>query len=834
MMSKNLNRMKKPLVLCLLVLLINNLCVLAIAPTEPVQGDNQNTFLFESEKGIILRFQFYTNYIVRVQAVRQGEDFFNDDHYEMVEQHQRTGTYEQKEVGDTIILSAVSPKGIIIKLDQKSLNIRFIDGQSQKTLLATSYGLFWEGNRIGIGFDHDPGEKFCGMGHPSFGLVESINLAGRIVNCNYGEGTVGDWGYQAVLTVPFYLSQKGYGIFLNSTFPHSFNFGHQDEYGFEVDTRGFDGRMDFFFFLGPGFRDILDRYTYLTGRPRLPQKSIFGLQLSDKDSPDNEGAEWWKNKVTAHRNAGFPFDHIVNDNRWRAGSGAWSGSWFEWDSIRYPDPEAYNQWCKENKVTVTLDLNRNIGALSWGWKAKYNIPEAEKYVKEGNSVPDYTNPEVRNWVWELFWSKSFDPSLDYPGDGLWIDETDELGGMDDSVICANGRSWAENENYYPYLVAKAIVQEGWDNENQNQPPGIGEAKRPFVWIRGGTAGAQRYASHWTGDIKCDYEWMKKNIRAMQTSGLAGFPWFNHDAGGFRNPGPDDGMYIHWAMAAGSFTPIWRPHGPGKYKKWPIDRSNTCQQAALTYGMLRYELMPYLYSYAHQASQTGVPIARAMVLDYQEITEAWLFDLQYLWGDELLIAPSYSSYDTTIEVWLPPGQDWYDFWTDQKYKGGQVISYSAKPDQLPIFVKTGAIIPSRNYAQNTFDLDPGHLKLDIYTGAEATFMLIEDDGVTERYRTKNELRRTGIVHNSQTHTIAVHASNGSYLGAPENRTYHFVFHGLKSAVGVELNGRLLQQFEDREKVLSRGEGAFWNTREKTLEIVTKSSPVNTELILQKAD
>jgi alpha-D-xyloside xylohydrolase len=111
--------------------------------------------------------------------------------------------------------------------------------------------------------------------------------------------------------------------------------------------------------------------------------------------------------------------------------------------------------------------------------------------------------------------------MNYPGDGLWTDETDNLFNMNDSVICANGRSWAENENYYPFLIAKEIDQEGWDNENNNEPPGIGEAKRPFVWVRSACAGAQRYASYWSGDIYSDCRDMKATVRVMQVSGLAG-------------------------------------------------------------------------------------------------------------------------------------------------------------------------------------------------------------------------------------------------------------------------------------------------------------------------
>jgi alpha-D-xyloside xylohydrolase len=583
--------------------------------------------------------------------------------------------------------------------------------------------------------------------------------------------------------------------------------------------------MDYFFIYGPQFSEIIDSYTALTGRPRLPQLSMFGLQLSDKGSPQHDGYKWWQKKITSHRKAGFPFDHIVNDNRWRAGSGAWADSWFEWDSIRCPNPEVYNEWCKKNGVTMTLDLNRNNAAASEGWKKEYNLPNAEKYAGYGNSAPDYSNPKTRDWVWRLFWNQSFNPELNYPGDALWIDETDDLYKIPDSTICADGRSWAENENYYPFLIAKAVVQEGWDNENNNKPDGIGEAKRPFVWVRSMSAGAQRYAGYWSGDIHSNIADMKYTVRAMQVSGLGGFPYFNHDAGGFRWPGPDDNLYIQWAMALGSFTPIWRPHGIGENKRWPLDRDERCQDAALEYGKMRYEMMPYLYTYAHRAHDTGMPMARAMVIDNQDKEEAWKYDLQYMWGDEMLIAPAFAKCDTAINVWLPGGQRWYDFWTEEIIGGGKVIEHKTSVSKLPIFVKEGSIIPRYNYAKSTFFIDKSVLKLDVYTGKDGSFELIEDDGVTEKFRTKNEKGVTKIEFKSKSNTVVVYPTQGSYINSPNKRFYTIVLHGVNSFKDVRINGEKIKYLGALNRLEDIVNGYYYTKDHSILTIFTKSYSVS---------
>ncbi|MUP44836.1 DUF4968 domain-containing protein [Gramella sp. BOM4] len=786
---------------------------------------NEHQVLFETETENKLQISFYQDDLIRFHWVRKGEDFFADDRYEMVEQHRLSGEFELEEHGGHI---NISTEVLELKIDKSPFRIRIKDKSGE--LLEEKNGIRWSGDSISIGFEHDRNEHFAGMGHEAFGWVESIDLRGKEVSSNYGEGKKkSDWGAQGVLTVPFFLSSKGYGIFLNSTYNHKFNFGRKKTYEFGFDTSGFPGQMDFFFIYGPDFRDILDNYTALTGRPRLPQRTIFGLQLSDKGEPEHSGAEWWKKKVKAHREAGFPLDHMVNDNRWRAGTGAWSGSWFEWDSTRVPDPKAFDDWIKENNLSVTLDHNRNNAELSAGWKPEFNLPYAEESgVKEPHSAPDYSNPEMRNWIWELFWSQSLNPELDYPGDALWIDETDELWKMKDTIILANGRSWAENENYYPFLIAKAIVQEGWDNENNNLPPGIGEAKRPFVWARSGMAGGQRYMTHWTGDIKCDYRWMKAQVRAMQASGLSGFPFFNHDAGGFRHPGPEDHMYMNWAMAFGSFSPIWRPHGPGENSRWPLDRQAAAREAAMKFAIMRYEMMPYIYSYAHIAQKTGVPMARAMIIDHQDEPQAWRNDLQYMWGNEILVAPMFSKSSMTQRIWLPKGK-WYRYDNLKKIKGGKIINEITKTGQLPLFIKEGAIIPKYRYAKSTSELDPTHLILEVYTGADGSFNLYEDDNVTEKYRTQNEIRITRFELEDDRFTV--HPSTGNYAGAPEKRDFEIIFKGEDKPRHVSLNEKQLDWKEDKADIQD-GEGAFWDASTEELLVSVKNWPVDKELVIER--
>lgn len=723
-----------------------------------------------------MRITAYGSNMVRIQRVQPGQSFYADDHYEMVESHNWEGklSLTMLENGQMQFSTAK----VQVRVDPESFVSSFL--QNGEVILAELHPVTRQENLSTIEFIYDDSEHFSGLGHGYYGRESSLDLRGKVIERNYGKEQI----EQAPLIVPFYLSSKGYGVFLNSMFSNRFNFGTEGRYQMSINDHGFGGQLDYFFIAGPKLTRVLDNYTQLTGRPRLPSKSMFGLQLSDKghdhNSPTPSDEKWWKSKITEHRQAGFPLDHVVNDNRWRAAGGKRCESKIEWDKERYPDPKAYADWLSENGLVTTLDFNRCIGQFSEGWQTSFNLPQTGK-IDFKQSAPDLTNPQFQDWFWQVFYDKSLNPDLDYPGDALWIDEFDEQGGAPKDMLLANGLSSAEMRNYWFFLIAKSLVGEGWDKSDIR--------KRPFVWVRGMTAGAQRWATLWSGDIYPNYQDMEGQIRAMQMAGLSGFPFWGHDAGGFfdwdKGLGPDEAMYQQWALAFGSFAPIWKPHGMGT-SRWPLDRSQASQRVAKYYSELRYGLMPYLYSAAHQAASTGLPMARPMMLEHQNEKEAWLFDLQYYWGESMLVAPMTAD-EGNKKIWLPEGK-WYRYASNQWIEGGQVLTEPVETGTLPIFVKQGAILPKRKFAHSTAFIDKQHLDIDVYVGKDGEFVLMEDDDITEQYRTHAQLRRTRMQLKQANRTFIIYASSGSFNGAPESRSYQLSFYGLEEPANIMLNGR----------------------------------------------
>lgn len=763
-----------------------------------------------NKEGLQLRLTAYGSQIIRAQYALPNETFLPDDYYEMVETHQWDGQLKVKKKKGFYEVRVVGNQSLLILVNKKTLQIDFQkNGVSQ---LKQNRGFYTNKDELWVDFKYDENEHFTGLGHSYFGRAKKIDLRGQKHQRNYGS----HHGEQAPLIVPFYMSSKNYGIFLNSTFENVFNFGESGNYQIGLKTSGYKAQMDYFFINGTNLKEVLSNYVKLTGKPRLPQKSIFGLQLSDKghdhnsETPSDE--KWWKEYIKTHKDAGYPIDHVVNDNRWRAGGGKRCESRIEWDKGRYPNPSEYKEWLDKEGLTITLDFNRCIGQFSEGWKKEFNIPVTDS-IDFKESAPDLTNPDFRKWFWDIFYKKAFNPDLNFSGDGLWIDEFDEMGNAPKDMLLSNGRSSAEMRNYWFYLIAKALVKDGWDKQ-------IGEQKRPYVWVRGMTAGAQRYATLWSGDIQPSFEDMRLQIRGMQLAGLSGFPFWGHDAGGFfdweKSKGPDEDLYQKWSMGMGIFSPIWKPHGMGQ-SRWPLDRVFESKVVAKKYADLRYSLMPYTYTIAHQAHASGVPMARAMLLEYAENTKAWKYDLQYLWGSSLLVAPMHSA-NNRVEVWLPKG-GWYNFWNETFYDQEMEFIYETRTKEYPVFVKSGAIIPMVKPATGVSKLSDKDLIIHVYTGNDGYFELYEDDGITEKFRTQKEKRITPITYLDNNQLVQIQAAQGNYANAPQQRSYTFVFHGMDNVKQVVINGNESQNttYDEGTKTQTIFLGAFGVEEELIIEL-----------------
>jgi alpha-D-xyloside xylohydrolase len=321
------------------------------------------------------------------------------------------------------------------------------------------------------------------------------------------------------------------------------------------------------------------------------------------------------------------------------------------------------------------------------------------------AIIDLTNPPAVEWYKSLM-----RPVLAM---GVDVFKTDFGEDIPADAVFANGMTGAEMHNLYPLLYNRAVF------EVTQEVTGEG-----LVWSRSGYAGSQRYPTCWSGDPACTWDSLAFTIRGGLSLGLSGVPFWSNDIGGYRGH-PSEALYIRWAQF-GLLCSHARCHGESEREPWFYgDRATDIFRR---YARLRYRLFPYLYSCAHEAARTGMPVLRAMPLAFPDDINACDKDLQYMLGPWLLVAPITDESDRR-SVYLPAGQ-WTDYWTGETYDGPMALDVHAPLDTLPIFVRGGAILPGMAPALRISEglIDP--LIVDVYPHGASTYYMIEDEGVTE--------------------------------------------------------------------------------------------------------
>ncbi len=817
---------KHMLVTTLGLSMVSSISIAGPLGTFSAGQEQTNSYVIDTADNQKVRVTFLDEHIVRIQAIESATSF-QPDRYETIDPERvwSPSVVVQDSTSEVVLQKDNSGSSIQVNISKSPVRFQFLDPQGAP-FLQDDGGIEWGNSQVQIDFLPQTNEHFVGLGHDLYGrLGGEMDLAQRTVDRNYGFGEQD----QSPLIVPFYLSNKGYGVFINNLNDNSFNFGQNGEYRHSFDTPpDYDG-LDYFVIYGPNPADILNDYTKITGRPRLPQEAMLGLALSDKGDPQNDGESWWRAEVAAHRDLGLPLDHVVNDNRWRIGAGSRCDSQFGWDSVRYPDPAGYQEWLAQQGLVITLDFNRCIAPRSPGWSDAFNIGgAANQTVHQNNhqgSAPDFTDPAIADWWWDIFVNDGLRPTQNFPGDALWIDEFDALGATPGDSIMNNGMRWAEARNGWFLTIAK-VLGDGWATD-------IGESKRPFIWIRGGTSGAQRYATMWSGDIDSNYDEMRRQIRGLIAAGLSGYPFWGHDGGGFHtNRGFTSNLYRQWALAFASFTPYWRPHGNASGSRWPMRQDNSAAVVAdaKVYGDIRYGMMPYIYTLAFEASRSGAPMARAMLLEYPEIEEAWTLDQQYMWGPSMLVAPNASD-GGSVNVWFPQ-ERWYNYWNDQIVSSTQgFTSVTAPLGRMPLFVKAGAIIPQTTPKLSTAFLDEADLQVHVWAGADGEFTLVEDDKVTELYQ-QGQFAETAMTYADQVSTLTIGATTGSYAGMPTQRqlSAHLHAFSLPQCFEVIIDGQVqpTYDYEDDLATAKLGGKAWWNNAKRVTEIYLPATSISSEV------
>ncbi len=571
--------------------------------------------------------------------------------------------------------------------DRKLTNIGSRYGSAMLSFVSTPDGPYMRGQ-----LQVDVGEKIYGLGERFTPFVKN----GQVVETwNEDGGTSSDISYKSI---PFYLSSRNYGVLVNESGPVSFEICSEAVTKVQFSVPG--QRLDFIVIGAPDRKGVLTRYTSLTGRPALPPAWTFGLWLTSSftTSYDEKTVSSFADGM-ADRNIPLSVFHF--DCFWMR-ENEWCG--FEWDKEMFPDVEGMLARMHQKGLKICVWINPYIGQKA----AAFNEAAEKGYLlrkpngdiwqwdmwQAGLAVVDFTNPEAVQWY--------KDHLRRLMRQGVDCFKTDFGERIPTDAVYYDGSDPQWMHNYYTYLYNKAVFEVIQEVKGKDQA---------VLFARSATVGGQKYPVHWGGDCDSTYVSMSESLRGGLSLCLSGFGFWSHDIGGFEGTAPAD-LYKRW-LAFGLLSSHSRLHGSNSYRvPWLFGEEavDVCRY----FARLKNTLMPYLYTKALETHETGVPMMRAMMLEFDDLG-CEDCDRQYMLGDAILVAPVMRE-DGTVDYYLPKGT-WTHLLSGETAVGGGWNRGQYDFFSLPVFVRENTILPVGAHADRTeYDYADG-LTLRIYCLAE---------------------------------------------------------------------------------------------------------------------
>lgn len=554
------------------------------------------------------------------------------------------------------------------------------------------------------------GELIYGLGERFGPLVKN----GQTVDIWNADG--GTSSEQAYKNVPFYLSDRGYGVLVNDPGHVSFEVGSEAVERVKFSVPG--ETLEYFVIAGPTPADVLKRYTALTGRPPVVPAWSYGLWLSTSFTTDYD-EQTVSSFVDEMASRELPVSVFHFDCFWMR-----EFNWcdFEWDPRTFPDPEGMLARLHDKDLRISVWINPYIGqrsplfaeAAEGGYLVKR--PDGSIWQwdmwQAGMGLVDFTSPEATNWYQSKLRALI--------AQGVDCFKTDFGERIPVDVIWADGTPPPQMHNLYTHLFNRAV------HDVLVEARGEGDA---VLFARSATAGGQTMPVHWGGDSTSTFISMAETLRGGLSLALSGFAHWSHDIGGFEGT-PDPAVYKRWT-AFGLLSSHSRFHGSRSYRvPWSFDEEAV--EVTRRFSRLKMRLMPYLFQAGQEAAASGIPLMRPMVLEFPDDPGTAYLDRQYMLGSDLLVAPVFSA-DGDVEFYLPEGE-WTHLLTGERVTGGGWRRETHGFDSLPLYVRPGAVLPwGARDDRPDYDYHDG-LRLRVFPGATGsrTITVTSPDGVARTY------------------------------------------------------------------------------------------------------
>lgn len=729
----------------------------------------------------LIDLQFYSPSIVRVVKYPQSKAFQKKS-LSIIKQSQKV---ELKTIqkGENLSLSS---EFITVNLNLKSGQIIFEDKHKLKLLSEKENDAFFtDFNDAGVmtysvsqSFTLDKDETIYGLGQQQSGKMSQRN-----VKLNMIQGNTDDY-------VPFFVSNKGYGLFWDNYSPTVFE-DNAEKTSFKSEVG--DG-IDYYFMLGENADGVISKMRELTGQaPMFPLWTFGYWQSKERYKSQTEVVD----VVKKYRELQVPIDGIIQDWQYWDNNYLWNAMEFLTASYNNPqkmidDIHSMNAhiipsiWSSFGPKTKQFkDLNEQgmlMNFVTWPVAGMDVWPPNLEYPS-GVKVYDAYNPKARDIYWKYLNKGLFSLGVD----GWWMDSTEpdhlEFNDSDLNNQTFLG-SFRKVRNAFPLMTVGGV------SEHQKAS---GSSKRVFILTRSAFAGQQRYgANTWSGDTQASWETLKNQISAGLNFSMSGIPYWNSDIGGFflskfRKKLEDANykeLYTRW-IQFGAFCPMMRSHGtdaPREIYQFG-KKGDKVYDIIEKYIRLRYKLLPYIYSVSWDVTANQSSMMRALVMDFANDKKSLDINDEYMFGKSLLICPvteTMYSKDTkedfssikSRQVYLPNGTAWVDFWTGEKSQGGQSLEKQTPLDIIPLYVKAGSIIPFGPDVQYAAEKKWDNLEIRIYEGADGDFTLYEDENDNYNYE-KGEFSTIKFFWNDKNKTLTIDNRIGKFQGMLAERKFNII-------------------------------------------------------------
>ena len=697
------------------------------------------------------KIQIINNSTLRVQLQPSVADFSDFSYSVLPTEVAALPGVEENEseiqltVGDFRLIAELQP-----------LRLKFVNHEGTVIMEdEPTFGTVLDGTEMTAYKKLQEGERFLGLGEKTGPLDRKGQ---RYVNWNTDQFGYHNGTDPLYASFPFYIGiahEQPYGLYLDNPARTEFNFGAStDRFSFFRSERG--GLDYYFIYTGESdLKSLVGHYTALTGRSPLPPKWSLGFQQCRYSYfPDTEVLRI----AETFREKDIPADVMYLDIHYMQDYKV-----FTWNKERFAEPEKTLQQLKEKGFETVTIVDPGIkveeeypvfrDGVDKDVFLKY--PDGEAYKGEvwpgPCYFPDFTRQEVRDW-----WGGHFKVLSEAGIKGFWNDMNEpavwghSFPDLVEFDCDGQPRNHKGARNLYGFQMARATYE--------GTKKLLGE--RPFVLTRSAFAGVQRYSAVWTGDNVANDEHMFLGTRLINSLGLSGVWFSGNDIGGFIDD-VDPAVFTRW-IQVGAFSPFFRCHSMVNSRSaepWTFGENTT--EIARNYIKLRYRLMPFIYSFVKEATETGLPLQRTLALQFPLDWKVYKneYENQFTIGDHLMVAPCKPGQDFS-RIYLPEGQ-WYDFYNDELLEGNREIVYETPEYKLPIFVKAGAIIPMTTPGKNVYDRSYDELELHVYPGkGKSSFNFYDDDGRSFEFE-KGAYCRRKIELDSEKRELVLRACEGSY-------------------------------------------------------------------------